>query len=255
MIIEQIYLNNRLRNYNYIFACPETSEAAVVDPLDAGMVLAKAEERGLKITKVLNTHEHHDHIGGNGGVIDATGAELFAPESPSISGRNITVKEGDTFNIGNLSVKVLETPGHTPAHVCYLVEESDLFCGDTIFNAGVGNCYSGDPETLYESFQNTIFTLDDEIKIYPGHDYLENNLKFTLSREPGNKTAESVLKQLEGGENPTRITTLAFEKKINTFFRLDSEEVIEKLKSDLNGFNSAGAREVFLGLRELRNRW
>src|SRR3546814_2388549 len=85
----------------------------------------------------------------------------------------------------------METPGHTPIHIS-LFGESDvphLLCGDTVFNAGVGNCNRGDPQVLHATFRNKIAPLPDTTRIYPGHDYIENNLRLTLDREPGNGSA------------------------------------------------------------------
>jgi hydroxyacylglutathione hydrolase len=144
--------------------------------------------------------------------------------------------------------------------VCLLArgEEPALFCGDTLFNAGAGNCHNGgDPERLYETFATQLARLPDETRVFPGHEYLARNLEFTLDREPGNRDAARLLEQARG-HNPAAaaVTTLGEEKRINTFFRLQNPTVIARLRE---AFPEVGehpdARTVFVKLRELRNRW
>ncbi|CAN0456401.1 unnamed protein product, partial [Discosporangium mesarthrocarpum] len=132
-----------------------------------------------------------------------------------------------------------------------------LFCGDTVFNAGVGNCNSGDPETLYETFATKIAALPDDTRIYPGHEYLANNLGFTLDREPDNAKAKEMLATAEAQDPENAlITDLGLERQINTFLRLDSPSVIEALRAkDPNLPANPDARSIFVGLRALRNNW
>jgi hydroxyacylglutathione hydrolase len=133
-----------------------------------------------------------------------------------------------------------------------------LFCGDTLFNAGVGNCHNGgNPQTMYQTFVEQIFSLQDITNIYPGHDYIVNNLEFTLSREPDNIAAQSMLTAMQqwSGEKHF-ISNIAMERVINTFFRLDNEQVIQNLLSQFPEMGETPNQEsVFLKLRELRNTW
>lgn len=146
------------------------------------------------------------------------------------------------------------------SHICLLsrTDEPGLFSGDTLFNAGAGNCHNGGhPSELYDTFQEQLEKLDDKTQIYPGHDYLVNNLEFTLDRETDNETARSMLAAHQD-QNPDNalVTTLAQEREINTFFRLDSPSVIAGLQERFPDIgDSPDARTVFLKLRELRNSW
>jgi hydroxyacylglutathione hydrolase len=264
MIIEQIWTGNRLRNFNYLIACPETGEAMAIDPLDHAKCLARAKERGWDITQVLNTHEHGDHTGGNGPVIDATGARLLAHHNASdrIQGMDRGLSAGDVVKIGKrVELRVLDTPGHTMSHVCLLAETDTpaLICGDTLFNAGAGNCHNGGhPEQLYDTFVRQLAALPDTTRIYPGHDYIVNNLAFTLDREPDNDAAKTLLDTLQQEHDPehARITSLGEEKEVNTFFRLRSPSVIARLRERFPDLPDApDPRDVFLKLRELRNSW
>lgn len=264
MIVEQIWTGNAYRNFNYLIVCPETGEAMAVDPLDHEKCLARAKGQGWQITQVLNTHEHGDHTGGNGPVIGATGARLLAHANAKdrIDGIDVGLAAGDVVKVGkSVELLALDTPGHTMSHVCLLSQTDTpaLFCGDTLFNAGAGNCHGGGhPEELYETFVGQLNQLPEDTLIYPGHDYITNNLGFTLDREPDNEAAARLLESLTDTHDPEQamVTSLAQEREINTFFRLTSPTVIARLReafSDLS--DDPTPKEVFLKLRELRNDW
>jgi len=264
MLIEQIWTGNAYRNFNYLLACKETGEALAIDPLDYDKCLSKAKEKGWEITQILNTHEHGDHTGGNQPVIEATGAKLIAHENASgkIEGMDRGLSAGDVVKVGNsVELLALDTPGHTMSHVCLLskTDTPALFSGDTLFNAGAGNCHGGGhPEELYETFVSQLEKLPENTLIYPGHDYLTNNLGFTLDREPDNQKASELMKQLEGSHDPESplVTDLKIEKEINTFFRLQNPMIISRLKDTFSDMTeSPSPKEVFLKLRELRNSW
>ena len=147
------------------------------------------------------------------------------------------------------------------SHVCLLsqTDTPGLFCGDTLFNAGAGNCHGGGhPEELYETFSRQLDKLPDTTLVYPGHDYITNNLEFTLDREPDNAVAASLLAELTGSHDPDQalITSLAREKEINAFFRLTNPLVIARLREAFSDLpDEPTPREVFVKLRELRNQW
>ena len=263
MIVKQIWTGNAYRNFNYLIACPETGEAMAIDPLDHKKCLDYAAAQGWKITQVLNTHHHHDHIGGNQKVVNATGAKVLAHAGATkeIPNMDNGLSAGDVIKVGNtVDLEVLDTPGHTMSHVCLLSQTDTpaLFCGDTLFNAGAGNCHNGGhPSELYQTFVRQLTTLKDNTVLYPGHDYLENNLQFTLDREPTNAKARALLEQNPNADPSNAMaTTIAQEKEINTFFRLENPEVIDQLKIKFPEIGSnPDTRTVFLKLRELRNSW
>jgi hydroxyacylglutathione hydrolase len=159
-----------------------------------------------------------------------------------------------------VELEVLDTPGHTMSHVC-LLSHTDwpaLFCGDTLFNAGAGNCHNGGhPAELYKTFSEQFAKLPPSTLIYPGHDYIENNLRFTLNREPDNKSAREMLDRLTDQDpDSAYIATLEVERQINTFFRLTSPTLIAKLREAFPDLpDKPDQRTVFLKLRELRNTW
>jgi hydroxyacylglutathione hydrolase len=263
MIVERIWTGNAYRNFNYLVACPDTGEALAIDPLDSAKCLSAAKLRGWRITQILNTHEHHDHTGGNSAVVAATGAKLIAHHlaGARISGVDRGVKAGDIIKVGKrVELECMDTPGHTMCHICLRshTDRPALFSGDTLFNAGAGNCHNGgDPDELYATFAGQLARLSDDTQVYPGHDYIENNLRFTLAREPDNAAARERLPEVQDHDPAaSRVTSLAEEKQFNAFFRLQSPSVIAKLRESFPDLpDSPDARTVFIKLRELRNSW
>ena len=263
MIVEQVWTGNAYRNFNYLIACPETGDALAIDPLDFRKCLAAAERHGWTITQILNTHEHGDHTGGNKAMVKATGARVIAHANAKGRIPNIDrgVGAGDVITVGKtVDLECLDTPGHTMSHICLLskTDQPALFSGDTLFNAGAGNCHNGGhPNELYETFANQLAKLPEDTLIYPGHDYLVNNLQFTLDREPDNAVAQQMLGTYENQDPADAlVTTLAQEREMNTFFRLDSPTVIVRLQEQVPEIgDSPDERTVFLKLRELRNSW
>ena len=185
MILKQVAVGT-FQNFSYIIGDEKTKTAALVDPAwQVDKLLKMCEDLGLKVLYVINTHSHHDHVEGNGLVVQLTGAKTIMHQKSSLQ-RDIAVKDGDIIEIGSLKVKVIHTPGHCPDHICLLVDEK-LLTGDTLF---VGECgrtdlAGGNPGDMYESLFNKILPLQDSIEVYPGHDY-GSKPSSTIGYERGN---------------------------------------------------------------------
>jgi hydroxyacylglutathione hydrolase len=263
VIVKQIWTGNAYRNFNYLIACSETGEALAIDPLDHEKCLQAAKAQGWTITQILNTHEHRDHTGGNDAMVRNTKAKVLAHQNARDKIPEMTrgLAAGDVVKVGRtVELEALDTPGHTMSHVCLLshTDQPALFCGDTLFNAGAGNCHNGGhPSELYKTFSEQLAKLPATTLIYPGHDYIANNLRFTLDREPDNERAAKMLGELADQDpNNAYVSTLAVEMQINTFLRLTSPSVIAKLRESFPGLpDHPDPRTVFLKLRELRNKW
>jgi hydroxyacylglutathione hydrolase len=264
MKIYQKYTGSSYRNFCYLLQNTEKNEIWCFDPWDGEQVETWMDEIGGTLKGIINTHEHWDHVQGNEYLKKRHQCAIYAHKrgKGKVPGATNFLVEGDKLVIDESThLLVWDTPGHTFAHLCLLLvvegTEQAIFTGDTLFNAGVGNCHNGgDPEVLYETIDQRFQGLADDIKVYPGHEYLGNNLRFTLEREPGNNEAQKMLGQWEKSspEDSPIVTNMAQEKEINTFLRLNNAEVMEGLA--ISGPKGPGQRkEVFLRLRELRNNW
>ncbi len=171
MILEQIPLGMG-KNFAYIFGDETTREAAVIDPgYNVEKIFKQIQQLKVHVKYIFNTHSHGDHVSGNSQMKEKTGAKIVA-HVKSPRPKDITVRDQDTLEIGRLKVKVIHTPGHTPDGICLLVDNK-LFTGDTLF---VGECgrtdlSSSSAEDMYHSLFDKILALDDDVEVYPGHDY------------------------------------------------------------------------------------
>lgn len=171
MIFSQIEVGH-LDNFSYIIGDEETHFGAIVDPgFDIENIINLALQLKVKIKYIINTHEHSDHISGNTDLVIKTGAKIIAHKDADIF-KDIIIEDGDIIKIGNIKIKIIHTPGHSPGSICLLVENK-LITGDTLF---VGECGridlpGGNAEDLYHSFFDKILKLENNIEVYPGHNY------------------------------------------------------------------------------------
>lgn len=174
----------------YMIADETTGYGAVIDPgADGAVLLRTAEERGIDLKYILLTHTHYDHIGAVAELKRATGAAIavgaedavglhdgrwnlsaFTGEAIAPAEADILLRDGNELRVGNLRIRVLFTPGHTKGGVCFLVGD-DLFAGDTLFAQSVGRSDfpGGNPQTLLHSIRTKLMTLEDSVRVYPGH--------------------------------------------------------------------------------------
>ena len=201
MFVKQVEVGG-MAIFAYLVACKVTNEALFIDPAaETERLLNEAQSRGYTIKYIVNTHSHIDHIMGNKRMKDLTGAEIIIHEKdadalihqpPSMlemfhaepsPPADITVKDGDLITIGETSLKVIHTPGHSPGGMC-LYHNGMVFTGDTLFVGAVGrtDLGGGSWETLAASIRNKLFTLPDETVVAPGHNYGDAP-KSTIGRE------------------------------------------------------------------------
>lgn len=159
------------RNYGYFVADEKTRTAAVVDPAYTPQKLVGlAREYQAQIVYIISTHDHGDHTNGNQAVKRATGAQIVLHKN-AFSPHDIAIGDGDELPLGELTLKIIHTPGHTDDSICILVEDI-LLTGDTLFVGKVGGTdYGEGARKEYDSLHNRLMTLDDHIRVYPGHNY------------------------------------------------------------------------------------
>jgi hydroxyacylglutathione hydrolase len=160
-------------NFSYIIADQKTKEAAVVDPsYNAGEISRLLKTEGLQLKYVINTHGHSDHTAGNTELLSTFKAKLVAHNLSRLH-PDLPVENNDTISIGKISIQILHTPGHTNDSICLLIDNQTVLTGDTLF---VGECGrtdlpTGNSKNMYDSLFNKLLKLNDDVKVYPGHDY------------------------------------------------------------------------------------
>ena len=251
VLVKTFYAHNELRNFSYVITESENGDTWIIDPYDANVLVDYIKKNGLVLKGILNTHQHHDHIRGNRELIEAFG----------VTARHFLSQQ--SIDLGDQhSIEVIDTPGHTQDHQAFIWKQREknlsLFSGDSLFNAGVGNCHGGgDVSKLYES-TCLLKDLDDSSLLYPGHDYRLKNLKFAQFVEPENKLIAEKLKELEDfqSENLPPVS-LGEEKLVNPFLRLHSLEIRQKVLGEKLGLSEKDTsdRELFKYLRIMRDQW
>ncbi|MFB5628577.1 MAG: MBL fold metallo-hydrolase [Nitrosarchaeum sp.] len=182
MKVHQIQVGN-MQNFTYVVEDEDTDEGIVIDPSwDLDQVEQVIKRNNLKIKYIVNTHHHFDHTLGNEAIVKSTNAKIIQHEKSELK-HDITVKDGDVIEFGNSKLTVLHTPGHSKDSIC-LIGDGKIFSGDTLF---VGNCGridlpGGSSRDLYHSLFNILYSLNDELVLYSGHNY-GNNSTSTIGQE------------------------------------------------------------------------
>ncbi len=253
MALELLQIPCLTDNYTVLAHEPSTGETFCVDAPDARPILSALAERGWKLTHLLITHHHKDHIQGLDQLKTQFGCKVYGPEAESdkIVGLDETLKEGDHFDFAGHPVTVFETPGHTLGHICYhLPEDKLLFAGDTLFVGGCGRIFEGTPAQMWNSLSK-LAALPGDTNIYCGHEYTLSNVEFAMKIEPNNidlQTRLHEVREKRANNQPTVPSTIGAELKANPFLRPFSQEIRAYF-----GLDSASDLEVFTKVREAKD--
>lgn len=233
-------------NYMYLLIDEATNKAACVDPVNASAISSFASDLGVDLKYCLTTHHHHDHAGGNEEIASMfPNIEILGGDSriPSVTK---VVSNGESIKLGALNIDCLLTPCHTKTHICYYVTsqpdddanmdasakeasvERAVFTGDTLFVAGCGRFFEGTPDQMDHALNTVLANLPSDTKVYCGHEYTINNLKFALSVEPQNSDIKGKLAWAQkkiSKKEPTVPSSIADEKRTNPFMRIQRSAV------------------------------
>ncbi|XP_064479008.1 hydroxyacylglutathione hydrolase, mitochondrial-like isoform X2 [Ornithodoros turicata] len=223
-------------NYMYLIVDPNTKEAAVVDPVEPNKVMEQVQSMKANLTTVLTTHHHWDHSGGNEKLVSMVPSLKVLGGDNRVPRINVHVQDGQEFSIGQMKVKCLLTPCHTSGHVCYFFPEAEppaVFTGDTLFIAGCGKFFEGTADQMYRALVEKLATLPDSTRVYCGHEYTVNNLKYAAKVEPNNEAIAAKMawaEKMRENNEPTVPSTIAEEKTYNPFMRVNQDSVHEHAK-------------------------
>ncbi|MBV8450346.1 MAG: hydroxyacylglutathione hydrolase [Hyphomicrobiales bacterium] len=245
----------RTDNIGVLIHDEATGSTASVDVPEAEAVERALREKNWRLTHIIVTHRHLDHIEGIPALKAKTGARVIAPKKAAaqVPQADELVGDGDKVKVGELTASVLDTPGHCADHISYwFAKENALFAGDTIFTLGCGRVSEATPSVLWSSLQR-ISALPDNTRIWSGHEYTLSNAKFALSVDGNNETLKNRYAKFEkqrAANELTVPTTLAEEKATNPFLRAGDPKVQKAV-----GMAGADASAVFAELRERKNRF
>ena len=205
---------------NFAFILHRDGVAAVVDPGEAGPVVRELDARGLRPAAVFVTHSHADHTGGCRGLLDRYGVTAFSP------GR----EEEREIRLPGIRCVPLDTPGHTTLHTAWYFPEAEaVFTGDLLINGACGRIFGGTPEALFRSLRR-IAALPPSTRVFGGHDYLAENLRFARAVEPDNPAIAR--RERLYAENPAEalFPPLSVEQESNPFLHASDVETLARLR-------------------------
>jgi hydroxyacylglutathione hydrolase len=240
---------------NYVWAVHNGHSAILVDPGEAGPILSWLTDRGMTARAILVTHHHHDHVGGISRLLGHFSIPVYGPARGAA--KTLATNEGETLNFSDigLNFKIIETPGHTLDHVCYVGqdiqnEQLHLFCGDTLFSCGCGRLFEGTPAEMYASLTR-LAQLPDETQIYCAHEYTLANIAFALEVEPDNPellARHNEALSLRKRGFATLPISMRTERSTNPFLRCDLPVLIEAASQHVKNRLKAGA-QTFAAIR------
>ncbi|MCP8938891.1 hydroxyacylglutathione hydrolase [Alsobacter sp. SYSU M60028] len=241
-------------NFGVLLHDSATGATASIDAGEEAPILEALDKAGWRLTDILVTHHHGDHVAALPALKARFGARVVGPAADAHRVPEIDegVREGDVVRVGHLEAEVIETPGHTSGHIAYHFRgEKLLFAGDTLFSLGCGRLLEGTAAQMLSSL-NKLAALPDDTRVYCGHEYTLSNARFALSVDPGNpalKARAQEVEQLRAADAFTLPTMIGIEKATNPFLRAADPAIARQI-----GLSGRSPLEVFAELRERKNR-
>lgn len=225
---------------NYIWLLVRGTDAAVVDPGDAEPVIRALEQQQLRLTAILATHHHADHVGGLVALKERYQAIAYGPAREKVAQLDHRLGAGDRIEVLGTHFEVIDIPGHTAGHIAFHAPQlrpPAVFCGDTLFACGCGRLFEGTPEQMLASL-DALAALPAVTRVYCGHEYTVANIRFALEVEPDNRDLQSraatATAMRKRGE-PTLPSTIGLELATNPFMRCDVPSVRAAASGELKG--------------------
>lgn len=256
MAIETTAIKAFSDNYIWLVINFEEKIALCVDPGDASPVLNVLEQQQLRLTDILITHHHFDHTGGIKGLKQRfPEATVYGPKDARIPPIEHFLEQDQQLTINAFSLKfdIISTPGHTSQHLCYYDPQGSLFCGDTLFSAGCGRLFEGNPAQMLRSLKK-LQHLPAPTRVYCAHEYTLNNLAFAQSLEPDNhqiKEYTQVVQQRLTSKGISLPSTIGDELNINPFLRTQSPALRQLAEAHYG--RMVNEVEIFSLIRELKD--
>ena len=228
-------------NYCYLIIDEKRNIACAIDPGEASPIINFLKNKKIQLKYILNTHHHHDHIGGNSELKNKYDLKIvgFKNDRKRIPDIDILVEDNEVWKEDGFEAKILHVPGHTSGHICfYFFKEKLIFTGDTLFSLGCGRIFEGTYSQMYNSLKKIKY-LPEETKVFCGHEYTKQNAEFCIAQDKDNEKLKNKISEINDkirNNFPTVPSTIKEELECNIFLKSENLETFSKLRDLKDNF-------------------